>query len=89
MNDKIKALLKEAYRGEGIMSAALSKIAIEAQKYTDIELHGDYVAGDGAVLSWDDEEYNHNLIPVETFFDEVKKNPNKRFTEDDFKFMSI
>ena len=89
MDDKIRALLERVYYAESIMNIALSEIAVEAQRYTGIELHGDYVAGDGAILSWDDESYNHNVIPVEDFFEEVAKNPNKHFTEDDLRGMSI
>ena len=89
MSDNFKDLLNEVYRSENIMNTALSKIALIAQKYTDIELHGDYVAGDGAVLSWDDSDYNHNVIAVDTYFEKVKKNPNAHFTETDLRFMSI
>ena len=89
MDNKIRALLERVYHAESIMNTALSQIAVEAQRYTDIELHGDFVAGDGAILSWDDESYNHNVIPVDDFFEEVAKNPNKHFTEDDLRGMSI
>ena len=89
MDNKIRALLEKVYHAEGIMNVALSQIAIEAQRYTDIELHGDIIAGDGAILSWDDKSYNHNVIPVNDFFEEVAKNPNKHFTEDDLRGMSI
>jgi len=89
MDNKIRALLERVYHAEGIMNIALPQIAVEAQRYTDIELHGDFVAGDGAILSWDDESYNHNVIPVNDFFEKVAKNPNKHFTEDDLRGMGI
>ena len=89
MDNKIRALLERVYNAENVMNVALSQIAVEAQRYTDIELHGDYITGDGAIISWDDERYNHNVIPVNDFFEEVAKNPNKHFTEDDLRDMSI
>ena len=39
-------------------------------------------------LSWDDENYNHNVIPVNLFFEKAKKQEHL-FTEDELRFMCI
>lgn len=86
--ENIEALIDKAYFLENEFSSVLQQIALKAQQYSSVELHGDFVSGDGVVISWDDENYNHNVIPVNLFFEKAKKQKHL-FTEDELRFMCI
>ena len=86
-----KKFLDKAYKAENELHTYLDKIANILQKYTNIEIHGDWVTSDKAVISWDDNEYNHNVIPVESFLEAIKlvRPGRDKLTEDDLSRLSI
>ena len=49
------------------------------------------VTSDQAIISWDDIEYNHNTIPVESFLDAIKylRPGRDKLSEEDLKKISI
>lgn len=88
---KAKMFLDKAYKAENELNSALSQIAIILQNYTSVEIHGDWVTSDQAIISWDDNEYNHNTIPVESFLDAIKylRPDRDKLSEEDLKKISI
>lgn len=88
---EVKKLLDKAYKAENELNTNLSKIANILQNYTNVEIHGDWVTSDKAVISWDDNEYNHNVIPVESFLEAIKlvRPDRDKLTEDDLRRLSI
>ena len=77
MTDKqLEKLINKAYEGNGMMHNAVSTLALEAKKYTDVEIYGTWVDSDGPVLGFNDLDYQGFLVPCvippKEFFTELK-----------------
>lgn len=95
MTDKqLEKLISKAYKGSGILNEAVSVLAKEAQKYTDVDIYGTWVDGDGPVLGFDELDGKGLrapcVIPPEVFFDKAKKlKKGEKFSADDLNEMGI
>lgn len=95
MTDKeIEKLIAKAYKGTEILDDAISALAKEAQNYTNVDIYGTWVDGDGPVLGFDGLDWQGlsmpYVIPPKVFFDKAKKlKKGEKFSVDDLEGMGI
>lgn len=91
---KLEKLINKAYEGNRMMYEAVSTLALEAKKYTDVEIYGTSVNSDGPVLGFDDLDYQGFLVPYvippkEFFYRAKKLKKGEKFSVDDLMNMGI
>lgn len=91
---KIEKLIDKAYKASNDLQNKVSLIAKIAQQYTDTELYGTWVDGDGPVIGWTDTDWQNfdipSVISPRDFFERVSKlEKGQKLSKEDLRYISI